>query len=136
MRRFIRHPFQIPLKINTLRKSSRKVLQTKNVTAYGMCFSSAESLKPDTIIELSIPSINPSLKMRGRVVWCKRKDNDFYDIGIEFVDKENEYRARMIEQICHIKDYKQKTRKTAGRSLTDSEAAQEWIEKFAIDFPK
>jgi len=135
MRRFIRHPFQIPLRIYTVSAVNEKVSRTKNVTAYGMCFSSKNSLNPETIIELSIPSINPDIKMRGLVIWCKQKD-DAYDIGIEFVDKENEYRARMIEQICQIKEYKLKTRNKAGRNLSDGEAAQEWIEKFAPDFPK
>jgi hypothetical protein len=135
MRRYIRHPFQIPLRIHAVSPENEEISHTKNVTAYGMCFSSPEKLNTDSIIELSIPSINPNMKMRGHVVWCE-KEGDRYDIGVKFVDRENEYRARMIEQICHIKEYKQTTRNKAGRILSDSEAAREWIDKFATDFPK
>jgi hypothetical protein len=135
MRRYIRHPFQIPIRFHPVEKEGEKSIKTKNMSTYGICFSSEEYLAPDTFIELFIPSINPDIKMRGRVVWSEKKSAR-YDIGIEFVDKNDEYRARMIEQVCHIKDYKDNAHKKSGRHLTDAEAAEEWIKKHANDFPK
>ena len=41
----------------------------------------------------------------------------------------------MVEQICHIEHYRIKVKENDGRDLNIEEAAQEWIEKYARDFP-
>jgi hypothetical protein len=41
----------------------------------------------------------------------------------------------MVEQVCHIKQYSKEILEKEGRKLSDEEAAVEWIEKYAKDFP-
>jgi len=41
----------------------------------------------------------------------------------------------MIEQICHIRQYRAEVLATEGRQLDGDQAAREWIQKFADDFP-
>ena len=41
----------------------------------------------------------------------------------------------MIEQICHIEQYKADVLAKEGRQLDVEQAAREWIYKFADDFP-
>ncbi len=43
--------------------------------------------------------------------------------------------ARMVEQICHIEQYKNEILKAEGRQLDSKQAALEWIQKFASEFP-
>jgi hypothetical protein len=43
--------------------------------------------------------------------------------------------VRLIEQICYIEHYRQEVLISEGRKLTSEQAALEWIEKFAQDFP-
>jgi hypothetical protein len=44
-------------------------------------------------------------------------------------------RARMVEQVCHIENYKKVVYQAEGRLLTAEEAAMEWISKYASQFP-
>ena len=69
------------------------------------------------------------------MVWCRASEQG-YDIGIAFLDREALFQLRMIEQICHIEQYKQEVLKSEGRRLDGSQAAMEWIEKHATDFPR
>jgi len=41
-----------------------------------------------------------------------------------------------VEQICHIEQYKRDMRDQEGRELTGEQAAYEWIERFAAEFPQ
>ena len=41
----------------------------------------------------------------------------------------------MVEQICHIEQYRREVLKKEGRRLSSEEAASEWIVKYASDFP-
>jgi len=102
--------------------------------AGGLSFSSKHVLPVGTIISIKIPFIQPVFKAVGRVSWC-RPENDQFEVGIEFLDKEDMYRTRMVEQICHIEQYRQEVLKKEGRKLSSKDAAHEWIQKFAPQFP-
>jgi hypothetical protein len=41
----------------------------------------------------------------------------------------------MAEQICRIEEYKKEIREKEGRLLDGTDAALEWIRKYAKDFP-
>ncbi|MEW8063132.1 MAG: PilZ domain-containing protein, partial [Candidatus Thiodiazotropha endolucinida] len=70
----------------------------------------------------------------GIVVWC-HKERDNYLVGIKFSEEETAYAVRMVEQLCYIEHYKQSIKQSQGRDLTGEEAALEWIDKYAGDFP-
>ncbi len=106
----------------------------KNISFGGICFRTNKSIEPETILVLRIPSISPDFAATGKVVWCLEYKN-FVEVGIEFIDKNDAFRTRLIEQICYIKKYKQEIFQKEGRKLTDEEAALEWTSKFASDFP-
>jgi hypothetical protein len=42
----------------------------------------------------------------------------------------------LVEQVCHIEQYKKEVFLKEGRLLSGDEAAAEWIEKFANQFPQ
>ena len=46
-----------------------------------------------------------------------------------------DFKARMIEQICYIENYRHAAKSDEDRTLTFEEAAMEWIDKYAADFP-
>lgn len=62
--------------------------------------------------------------------------NEHYDVGIELLNRDDAFRARMVEQVCHIEKYRRTVKETQGRSLTGEEAAMEWIGKYASTFPR
>lgn len=43
---------------------------------------------------------------------------------------------RMIEQICHIEHYRKEVERQEGRRLSSQDAADEWISRYAGDFPE
>ena len=86
------------------------------------------------MLRISMPDIEPSFDIRGRVAWCSKTESR-YEVGVEFVELEKIFKARMVEQICYIEHYRKEVLLNEGRELTSKEAASEWIRKYASDFP-
>jgi PilZ domain len=134
MRRYIRHPADIPIEVSVGDPSARAARQTRNVSLGGLAFRSEGGLEPGTLVEIRIPFVQPPFETRARVAWCHAREAGF-ELGVEFLDPEDAFRARMIEQVCHIEDYKREVYRSEGRRLTAKEAALEWIGKHASRFP-
>ena len=105
-----------------------------NVSLGGLAFLSSQPIAVQARVQISVPVIDRDSRMVGNVVWCEKSDTG-YEIGVEFERNRDLYRLRMIEQICHIEHYRRQVRQSEGRELSSREAAREWIEKFAGDFP-
>jgi len=133
-RLFIRHPSDIPIEISLEDVVSHKKEYLNNIGLGGLSFKSRKCLKKGTIIKIKIPLIKPVFEARGEVVWCEGK-NGYYNVGVEFLDVDSAFKARMIEQICHIEHYKKEVMEKEGRTLSGEEAALEWIQKYAEQFP-
>ena len=134
MRNFIRHPSTIPVDFQLEELVTEGDDYLKNVSYGGLSFCSKHELSAGAIISIKIPLFKPAFQAMGRVSWC-RPEHDQFEIGIEFLNKDDMFNARMVEQICHIEEYKQKALLKEGRKLSSEEAALEWIEKFAPQFP-
>lgn len=134
MRNFIRHPSNISIDFHLEELVSEGSEYLKNVSFGGLSFNSKHELTTGTIISIKIPLVQPVFAAAGRVSWC-RPENSQFEIGIEFLDKDDMFRARMVEQVCHIEQYKHEVLKNEGRKLSGEEAALEWIQKYAPQFP-
>ena len=55
---------------------------------------------------------------------------------MSFIDAQDAFSARMVEQVCHIDDYRKSVRRLEGRELDAEEAAAEWISRHAAEFPE
>lgn len=135
MRKFIRHPSDIPLEFELGDVVANRREYLKDVSEGGLSFSSAEYLQPGSTILIRIPLRNPVFETEGVIVWC-RKETDAFETGVRFADSSSEFHVRMVEQVCQIEHYKAEVFAKEGRQLTGKEAAVEWISKFAKDFPK
>lgn len=82
-----------------------------------------------------MPSIDPRFEASARVCWCRRQRDGCYLVGLQFGDREELHQLRMLEQICHIEQYREQVRRREGRILDNASAAREWIERHAADFP-
>ncbi|MGB8434495.1 MAG: PilZ domain-containing protein [Burkholderiales bacterium] len=134
MRQFIRHPTEIPIQIRRERRRAAAAPPLRNVSLGGLAFQSQTVLEPGSVVLLRIPSVRPQFSTRARVVWCSEADGAF-EVGVEFLDVEDAYRGRLVEQVCHIEQYRREVLKSEGRQLTSEEAAAEWIARFASEFP-
>ena len=134
MRHFIRHPADIPIEISAGDASLRGQHHANNLGLGGLAFHCQHEVDPGSVIGLSIPVVRPVFSTSARVVWC-RAGKFGYELGVEFLDPEDAFRARMVEQVCHIEEYRQAVYRDQGRVITPEEAAMEWIEKHAAEFP-
>ena len=132
MRSFIRHPTDIPLEVQHDRHpADRRVL--RDVSHGGLCFRYANRLAPGDTVKVRIPAVSPPFEATSRVVWCQA-DGPAWQVGVEFLDTDDLFRVRMVEQVCHIEHYRRAQHQHSGRRLTGQEAALEWIRKFAAGF--
>ncbi len=134
MRSYIRHPSDIPIEVLPDEAAPAGEECLKNISHGGLAFNSEQALALDRIVRIRITAVNPCLEVSGKVKWCKRSGTQ-YEIGLEFLHKDDEFQTRMVEQICHIEHYKNQVAANEGRCLSGQEAALEWIAKYADRFP-
>jgi Tfp pilus assembly protein PilZ len=134
MRNYIRHPSDIPIEIKAENAPSGEIDKLNNISHGGLSFYTENSVNVGIIIRLKIPLIDPSFEVYAKVSWCIPHNHN-YNIGVEFIDINDAYKTRMVEQICHIEKYKKDILEKEGRKLSGQEAAHEWIVKYADEFP-
>ena len=134
MRKFIRHPLDVPIECRIQQDEEHKKCCARNVSMGGLSFTHGTYIEPKSIIHIKIKISEPAFETDAIVIWCT-KENGQYDIGVKFDSDATEFSVRMIEQICHIEHYKNEILKKRGKHLSSEEAASEWIKKYADDFP-
>ena len=138
MRQYIRHPTNIPIECSIAEIPLESRPQMRNVSRNGLSFTSGKCIAPGSNIHLRIPLNDVEFDVIGVVMWCHDNDEQDgqYEMGVKFTSDETEYSVRMIEQMCHIEQYRQQIQQREGRQLSSEEASKEWMEKFAADFPQ
>ena len=101
----------------------------------GLSFRPKDKLASGVLISIRIPLLGEYVQVSGQVVWC-HKQREAYEVGVAFLDTEEAFRTRMVEQICHIEEYKNQVLEVEHRQLTSEQAAAEWIKKYADSFPQ
>ncbi len=136
MRSYIRHPSDIPIQVAATSPKVPNLGQTlNNISHGGLSFITQAPVEIGARIQLRIDSVTPVFESEGLVTHCSEEDGHFV-IGIEFIRRDDLFVARMVEQVCHIEHYKREMAQREGRELSGEEAAREWIEKFAANFPR
>jgi hypothetical protein len=136
MRRFVRHPAHIPIEIDGVSPllESHDDCSMNDVSQGGLSCTLDHPLALHSLVCVHIPSVCPEYKGKGEVVWCHKNDEG-YDIGIRFSNTQEAFKSRMVQQICQIEHYKNIIFEKEGRVLDEDQAAEEWIQKHAADFP-
>lgn len=135
MRSFIRHPSGMPINVRPDTLDSESPESLKNIGYGGLSFTSQIPLEPGAMVSLSVPITHGDVESRARVAWCHQVDKGF-EVGVEFLDAGDFYTVRMVEQVCHIEQYREDAYQQEGRKLSSQQAAEEWIEKYASEFPE
>jgi len=135
MRKYIRHPSDIPIEVDQVETSEHAIESLVNVSLGGLSFHSKERLATGKLLKIKISFVEPQFETAAKVVWCEYSENN-YEIGVELLDQEDAYRTRMVEQVCHIEHYKREIEAVEGRKMSGAEAAAEWIQKFGHEFPR
>jgi c-di-GMP-binding flagellar brake protein YcgR len=134
MRKFIRHPTQVPIDIEVDETGLDNIDSTLlDISAGGLAFRVPRALSVGTKLTISLPDLWPDYHARGYVVWCHEFSGN-YEAGIQFSEADEAFKARMVAQFCQIEDYKREMRLNEGRMLSSEEAAREWIGRYAEEF--
>lgn len=133
-RRFIRHTADVPIEVRAVRGREARRQPAINISEGGLSFVAENDIPVGTTLEIRIDSVQPPFEAKARVVWTRGED-DGHCIGVQFLDADDAFRARMVEQVCSIESYRRQVETEEGRTLTREEAAQEWISRYAGRFP-
>ncbi len=156
MSAFIRHPSDIPIELlrhqgstasdraecldaclapgNTSPDEAHAIGTGSGVSQGGLCCRVSESFAAGERVSVRIALVRPVFEIAGEVVWCRQRSSS-WEVAVRFLNAQDAYAARMIEQICHIESYKADMLRREGRALSAEEAAQEWIANYAEHFP-
>lgn len=133
-RNYIRHPSDIPLQFQLQEDTKGETEYLNNISYGGLSFNSKTPLRENSTLKINISVVKPKFEALGKVTWCQ-KENNSYIIGVMFLDQNDNFKARMVEQICHIEHYKREVFENEKRIISGEEAAVEWIKKYAGLFP-
>jgi hypothetical protein len=133
-REYFRHPSNLPIRCSASRDDEMRPSVLKDVGLGGICFFSAQPARPGTYLELEIPVLDQLHCFVVQTLWCTRGDEG-YEIGVCFLNMDDAFRGRLVEQGCHIEAYRQEVGRRQGRELSPDGAAREWIPQFAAGFP-
>ncbi len=133
-RHFIRHPSDIPIECRMAPSESCRRHRLRNIGLGGLCFQTHDAFERGCVIRITIPVREPPFETTGIIVW-RRRINGCYEVGVRFSDEDAVFSVRMVEQVCRIQHYRKEVLEKEGRTLTESEAAIEWVAKYARYFP-
>ncbi|MBW8830241.1 MAG: PilZ domain-containing protein [Burkholderiales bacterium] len=136
MRQFIRHPVDVPVEIGIAAMGPPSAVHTHDISMGGLALRSRVAVAPGADVAIRIGFVQPTFEARARVAWCRPHEEDGFELGVTFLDTQDAFLARMVEQVCHIEDYRQSVRRLEGRELSAEEAAVEWIDQYAAQFPE
>ena len=127
-RQFIRHPVSLPIEV------SQAAAEAYCLGIGGLAFRYERAAEPGSFLHLRIPLVTPEFEVDAKVVWCRCAEGGV-ELGVEFLSADDAFRVRMVEQVCHIENYRQEICAEEGRELDFEQAAAEWIGKFSAKFP-
>jgi hypothetical protein len=132
-RRFIRHAADVPIEVSAVDGGAQHTRTGVDVSVGGLSFLSDDVPPVGALVEIRIDSVQPPFTARARVVWARR-EAEGCRVGVQFLEHNDAFRARMVEQVCAIEQYR-KQLAAAGRTITREAAAREWIERYGSSFP-
>ena len=138
-RAYIRHPSKVGIQVTPLSTREQLNLEINNISQGGLSFDSNVSFFKDTVVKLKIPSVKPVFKVNAIIRWCREqsdKQGSPYELGVEFLDNDDAFKVRMIEQVCHIAEYRKDLHELLGKRVTWTQAYQEWISKNGGSYPR
>lgn len=133
-RDYIRHPARMPIEVKCSSSLAQLNLQLNNVSEGGLSFVSPNAFHRGSVVDIKIP-VRPVFRVHGVVQWCRALTEGF-ELGVEFLDRDDAYRVRMVQQVCRIEMYRQELQLRSGKRVSKERASKEWIEKYAESFPK
>ena len=108
-RKFTRYLTDAPVSftINGMIGEHRHYL--KDSSQGGLCIKSHGCIKPDTQVNISVPLVNETRCIRGKITWCLPLDDAQYLLGVEFEDitTQSAIVSKFLGEIAHLDEHQQ-----------------------------
>ncbi|MDD5439595.1 MAG: PilZ domain-containing protein [Candidatus Omnitrophica bacterium] len=137
-RRFIRHPVSFPLTyrvVDEKKLNGAKRSKTLNISKGGLLFMSEIPLKINSRIVAHMPFQNKVFDLPAKVVRCDRSDaHDMYNVGVCFMRGRDAFKAKVVEQLYRISEFRELWSLEVNRDISFEEASTEWIKRYSKQF--
>lgn len=126
---YLQHPDQIRLELLPIAPAPDWIDPSLPL---GLAMLSYRQYDPGKWLRITAPCVNPEFDMHALVVEClpDAAHSGQFRLKLAFPDDEQLFRARMLEQLCHICIYQQDAPEEDAQ-----QRALEWIESEAAHFP-
>ena len=130
---FIEHPRCVP--VSLCATSARPFRNVNSASRHngGIELFSHLGYMPGTALEVRVCIEGQQLCYRGLVVW-RRHTEAGYELGLVFASDRDAFRARMVEQLCHIEAWRRR-HTGSGIPVEFEMAAAQWIARQSAGFP-
>jgi len=133
-RQFVRHPSSIPIEVRLLSGGCEST-EVSDISLGGLSFVFHWSIACGVEVAVRVPGLAEHIDLSGRVVRFEQ-DGENWLIGIVFEGRDAVFRMRMVQQICHIEDYRRRVMEIDGREISGEAVAEEWVALYAANFPR
>ena len=131
---FIQHPDTVAAQLCVTSDHASRGMDLVAHGHGGVCMPSQLGYLPGTPLQVRVRLGGRELRYHGLVLW-RRVRQQAFELGLGFATDAAAYRARMVEQLCHIEAYRQHAY-VDGRPLDFETAAREWIARYSSGFPQ
>jgi len=141
-RHFIRHPVAFPLVYKVMKQGRGKEQQdlrseTVNLSVGGLLFPAKHSVEPNSMIEIKMPFENKIFNLKAKVVRCvNNPETKLYDVAVSFFRLHEAFKAKMIEQVYLISEYRDLLNLQTGKEISLEEASRKWIKRYSERFKR
>ena len=141
-RHFIRHPLSLPLVYKVMKQAKDRGRQdlrseTINVSVGGLLFPAKHPVEPNSMIEIEMPFEDKIFNLKAKVVRCvNNSETKLYDIAVSFFRLHEAFKAKMIEQIYLISEYRDLLSLQLGKEVPLEEASRKWIKRYSDRFKR
>lgn len=138
-RHFIRHPLSLPLAYKVIKPGGREDIrsETVNVSVGGLLFPAKHPVELNSMIAIKMPFEDKMFNVKAKVVRCvNNSETKFYDIAVSFFRFNEAFKAKMIEQIYLIAEYRDLLTLQSGKEVSLEEASRKWIKRYSERFKR
>jgi len=134
-RKYYRHPVWAPLRYEIIGgHGEADGLASSDMCLMGLRFTSPEELHEGVLLRIIITLREQDFELLSRVEWQASLDDENWDTGVSFLTESNAFKARMLEQVLEIEQYRISRSTEAGTEITFEHAAREWTAEGAADY--
>src|SRR3989338_3970793 len=135
-RRCLRHPLHIPIRLELGPGGVPAERRCEEISQGGLSFWWDRRLGRGQFLIITIPVKEKSFRIRARVAYSlKDARTGHFRTGVEFKDPESAFRARLAEETIEIIEYRKKVSIEKGFEVSEEQAAEEWIRRYAQGLP-